>query len=81
MGAITIRQLDDSLKARLRIRAARHNRSMEAEARKILADALVSEPEKPENLADLIRRHFAPFGGVTLKLPKRGPMRPAPKFR
>jgi phosphopantothenoylcysteine decarboxylase/phosphopantothenate--cysteine ligase len=39
MASITIRQLDDALKRRLRLRAARHGRSMEDEARTILRDA------------------------------------------
>src|SRR3954470_6676335 len=39
MASITIRQLDDDLKHRLRLRAARNGRSMEEEARIILGDA------------------------------------------
>ena len=33
MGSITIRNLDDTLKRRLRVRAAEHGRSMEEEVR------------------------------------------------
>ena len=36
MASITIRNLDDDVKRRLRIRAAEHGRSMEEEAREIL---------------------------------------------
>jgi plasmid stability protein len=43
---MTIRNLDDGLKKRLRIRAAAHGRSMEDEARDILRAAL-STGEKP----------------------------------
>jgi phosphopantothenoylcysteine decarboxylase/phosphopantothenate--cysteine ligase len=43
MASITIRQLDDSLKHRLRLRAARNGRSMEEEARIILGDAAARE--------------------------------------
>jgi phosphopantothenoylcysteine decarboxylase / phosphopantothenate---cysteine ligase len=39
MASITIRRLDDDLKKRLRLRAARHGRSMEDEARTILHSA------------------------------------------
>jgi phosphopantothenoylcysteine decarboxylase/phosphopantothenate--cysteine ligase len=39
MASITIRQLDDDLKRRLRLRAARNGRSMEDEARTILRNA------------------------------------------
>ena len=39
MATITIRNLDDEVKRKLRLRAARHDRSMEAEARAILSKA------------------------------------------
>jgi phosphopantothenoylcysteine decarboxylase/phosphopantothenate--cysteine ligase len=39
MGSLTVRQLDDRLKKLLRLRAARHNRSMEDEVRVILRQA------------------------------------------
>src|SRR5262249_5840591 len=39
MASITIRQLDEELKQRLRLRAARHGRSMEDEARTMLRQA------------------------------------------
>ncbi|MDA7632774.1 plasmid stabilization protein [bacterium] len=41
---LTIRNLDEDVKRKLRLRAASHQTSMEAEARKILAQA-VNEPE------------------------------------
>ena len=40
MATLTIRNFDDALKERLRIRAAEHGHSMEAEARRILQLAL-----------------------------------------
>jgi plasmid stability protein len=40
MAMLTIRNLDDSLKAELRLSAARHGCSMEEEARRILRRAL-----------------------------------------
>ena len=39
MATITIRKLDDEVKKKLRLRAARHDRSMEAEVRAILSKA------------------------------------------
>lgn len=42
MATMTIRNLDDDVKARLRVRAAQHGRSMEEEARSILSAALAS---------------------------------------
>ena len=68
MASITIRNLDDDVKTRLRKRAAGHGRSMEEEARVILREA-VERKEGPANLASAIRARFAPFGGVELELP------------
>jgi plasmid stability protein len=76
VARITIRRLDDKVKARLRVRAAEHGRSMEEEARAILKSAL--EPE--ENLWQAIRKHVEPFGGFEIELPPRGPVRPPPDF-
>ena len=45
MASITIRQLDDKLKQRLRLRAARNGRSMEDEVRTILRQAAALESE------------------------------------
>ena len=77
MASITIRNLDDDVKRRLRVRAA--DRSMEEEARLILREA-VEHKEAPRNLASAIRARIAPLGGVDLELPPRGPMREPPSF-
>ena len=79
MASITIRNLDDDVKTRLRVRAASSGRSMEEEARIILRKAVGREAE-PENLASFIRECFRPFGGVELELPPRQPMREPPDF-
>ncbi|HZP86251.1 MAG TPA: plasmid stabilization protein [Burkholderiales bacterium] len=79
MATITIRNLDDQTKARLRIRAAHHKRSMEEEARSILRAALANEQKGTGNLAMAIRDRFEPLGGVDLQLPEREPMRAPPK--
>ncbi len=80
MASITIRNLEESLKRKLRVRAAEHGRSMEEEARHILRAALVEKARAPSNLYDAIRRRFAPLGGVELDIPPRGPMREPPHF-
>jgi plasmid stability protein len=80
VASITIRNLDEGLKRRLRLRAAHHNTSMEDEAREILRTALAREQVAPANLADAIRARIAPLGGVELDLPERGPMREPPRF-
>ncbi|MGO9127410.1 MAG: FitA-like ribbon-helix-helix domain-containing protein [Terriglobales bacterium] len=79
MATLTIRQLDERTKARLRIQAAEHGRSMEEEAREILRSA-VSTSSTGTNLAEAIRRRFAGFGGLDLELPKRDAMRRPPNF-
>ncbi len=80
-ATLNIRQLDPALKEQLRIRAAHNGRSMEAEARTILKDALTnSRPASGEALAASIRRRFAPFGGIELELPSREPGREPPRF-
>ena len=77
MASITIRNLDERLKRKLRVRAAHRNHSMEDEARDILRTALAQEPATADNLADTMRRRFEPLGGLELSLPKRGPARAA----
>src|SRR5499427_10383962 len=70
MASITIRQLDDDLKRRLRLRAARNGRSMEDEARTILRDAASLEDGKIEARADAHQRD-ARRGRVVADAPAR----------
>jgi plasmid stability protein len=80
MATITIRQLDEKTKTRLRVRAAHHGRSMEEEAREILRSALTTPSSVKGNLAETIRQRFAGFGGLEFELPRRDAMRRAPGF-
>ena len=80
MANITIRNLDDNIKTRSRVRAAEHHRSMEEEVRIILRDAVTGRRARPRNLATFTRQCFASLGGVELELPPRGPMREPPDF-
>ncbi len=80
MASIIIRRLEESTKERLRVRASRHGRSIEEEAREILKVALSGKPATQRNLAQDIRRRFAPLGGVELPDLPREPMRRPPKF-
>jgi plasmid stability protein len=80
LASITIHNLDDALKSKLRVRAARHGRSMEEEVRHILRAALSEKPQEPMNLFEAIRRRIAPLGGVDLEMPRRGPIREPPRF-
>ncbi len=69
-STITVRNLDDDVKAKLRVRAAENGRSMEAEVRAILVDALVVRPPS-RGLGTWIHELFADVGGVELELPRR----------
>jgi len=84
MATLTIRNLEPALKERLRLRAAEHGHSMEAEARRILQTVLqgsTTSRARDDNLAEAIRRRFAPFGGVDdLEIPPRMPVREPPHF-
>jgi len=82
MATLTIRNVDATVKEQLRIRAARNGRSMEAELRQILKDAVGDEVETCEgNVADEIWSYFAPFGGIELEPHPATPVRPPPTFR
>ena len=81
MSTITIRNLEPSIKERLRVRAAEHGHSMEAEARRILRATLAGTGHAPaRNLYDRIQARFAPLGGVDLELPAREAVREPPRF-
>lgn len=75
MATMTIRNLDDDVKARLHLQAAQHGRSMEEEARCVLRDALSAKPDVGTGAAWVadIRALVEPFGGIELELPPREP--------
>jgi len=77
---MTIRNFDDALKQRLRVRAAQHGRSMEEEARAILHAGLAADASRPSSLVASIRARMQPLGGVDLPLPPRGDIRTPPEF-
>lgn len=80
MASITVRNLDDGLKRRLRIRAAENGRSMEQEARDILRAALDEDAVPNTKLGTAIHELFRPFSGVELQIPPREAMREPPRF-
>jgi plasmid stability protein len=67
MAALSIRNLDETVKQRLLVRAARHGRSMEAEARAILTEA-VGESADTAGLFTALLDRFGMLGGVDLEL-------------
>ena len=76
MASLTLRNIDESLKASLRMSAAEHGRSMEEEARQILKQFLLRK-RSSTGIGSRISRRFAAIGGV--KLPeghRSGPRRP-----
>jgi len=80
MASITIRNLDNGLKSRLRLQAAQNNRSIEEEAHDILRMALAVSTGRPQNLVEAIRSRAEASGGVELELPARKPARSPPTF-
>jgi plasmid stability protein len=79
VAAVSVRDLDDDVKERLRIRAAANGRSMEAEIRAILITA-VNEPEPSEGLLSALADRFGALGGVELDLPPRATPARAAEF-
>ena len=80
MATLTIRNVDNTVKDRLRLRAARNRRSLEAELRAIVTEIAGPKTHEQVNLAEAIRRRFAPLGGVDLELPPREPAPEPPRF-
>lgn len=70
MATIVIRNLDEGVKQRLRVRAAQHGRSMEAEVRSIIEESV----REQENFAVAIIETFRKYGGVELDIPARTDM-------
>ncbi|HEY6798554.1 MAG TPA: Arc family DNA-binding protein [Kineosporiaceae bacterium] len=76
---MSIRDLDDSVREKLRMRAARHGRSMEAEMRAILTAAVTDEQTRPGLFTALAAR-FSQLGGVDLDPPSRSSRPRAAEF-
>ncbi len=80
MACMTMRNLDDEIKIQLRLQAARHDRSMEDEARDILGTALAQSSVRPANLVQSIRSRLEGDLGIDLEFLPREPIRLAPDF-
>jgi plasmid stability protein len=72
MAAISVRDLDDDVRERLRVRAAQNGRSMEAEARAILTAAVSDRPGG--DLFETLLEDFA----VEFEVPARSDLARAP---
>ena len=81
MATLVIRNVEDSLHARLKENAAAHGHSMEEEARRILRERLALAPTEPRvNWVDAIRALFEPLGGLDLPKIEREPLGDPPDF-
>jgi len=80
MANLTIRNLDDEVKDRLRIEAARPGRSMEEEVRHILRQSVTS-PTGEQGLGSRIVGRFRGVVGCDLPSPERQEPPRSPDFR
>jgi plasmid stability protein len=72
---MSMRNIDESLRSRLRIRATQHGKSMEEDARDVLRTAPSAEAQTGGDLGAAIRSRFAALGGGDLAVSRREPMR------
>jgi plasmid stability protein len=70
MTSLTIRNVDDATKQRLRMQAARHGVSMEEEVRRILKEAL-RPAQAPSGLGKRLRDRFAEVAAEEFGVPQR----------
>ena len=80
MSSITIRNLDESIKSSLRVRAARHGWSMEQEVRQILQQILAPEQAGQVSFAERVNRRFAGLEAESLSVAPRKTARTPPEF-
>lgn len=73
MANLTVRNVEEDTKQRLRLRAARHGRSMEEEVRTVLREAATTTDNRTRltNLYDDIRELVVPHGGFDIPVPER----------
>jgi len=77
MASLTIRNLDEPLKAKLRLQSAQHGCSMEAEVRNILRQVLMPVAT-PLDFADRVHQRFAGLNVDSLPIPERQSVRTPP---
>jgi antitoxin FitA len=74
MATLTIRNLDDDVKQRLRVRAAQHGWSMEEEVRTVLQASVEQDIiSKPGGLATRLMELFKDIDTTGFELPERTP--------
>ncbi|MBA3056311.1 MAG: pantothenate metabolism flavoprotein [Gammaproteobacteria bacterium] len=80
MSSITVRNLDESIKNGLRLRAARHGWSMEQEVRQILQQIVAPEQVSQISFAERLNRSLAHLNAESLPIPARQISRTPPAF-
>ena len=80
MGSITVRNLDESVKNGLRLRAARHGWSMEQEVRQILQQTVAPSLAGQISFAERLNRRFTHLDAAAIPLAPRKIARTAPEF-
>jgi antitoxin FitA len=80
MTQLTIRNIDDATRLKLRSRAAAKGRSLEAELRDIITRAAAEVPA-PIHVGRSVRQRFQRVGGVELDIPPRSEARDVPDFQ
>jgi hypothetical protein len=81
MATLTIRNVDDQVREQIRLQAAEHGRSMEAELRAILEDIARRRQTKPGDVFRRIQKRFSKIGGLEdgeLVMPLRDKKMPEP---
>ncbi|ONG38721.1 hypothetical protein BKE30_11165 [Alkanindiges hydrocarboniclasticus] len=71
MANLVIRNIEDSLKERLRVQAAHHGRSMEEELRCILRETLLKEAPVKKAFGSHLHARFTALASTALELPPR----------
>ena len=71
MSSLTVRNLDESVKNSLRVRAARHGWSMEQEVRQILQKVVAPEQAGQVSFAERVNGRFSGLQVVSLPIPER----------
>lgn len=78
MSSLTVRNLDESVKNSLRVRAARHGLSMEEEVRQILQKIVAPEQAGQVSFAERVNSRFAKLQVDSLPIPARQTVRTPP---
>jgi len=83
MATLTVRNLDEETKHRLRIKAAQRGVSLEEEVRSILRREAQQADQSGQfdNLYDAIRSVVEPYGGFEMEIPDRGFAERDPPFK